>query len=141
MSQESNLNAMRRIIEEVFNHQDYAVLDELVDPSFSEHQFGLHPTIPGMAGDIQFLHKAFPDFHLTIEDAVAQDDKVWMRMVARGTNKGGFMGPPNGKSFAITVMDVCRFADGKMVEHWGSPDRFALLSQLELLPVRQPQPG
>ena len=141
MSQEANLNAMRRIIEEAFNQENYTVLDELVDPYFIEHQFGLRPTIPGMMGDIQFLHKSFPDFHLSIEDAVVQGDKVWMRCVARGTNLGGFMGPPNGKSFSITVMDVCRFDNGKMVEHWGSPDRFALLSQLDLLPRPQGQPG
>jgi len=49
------------------------------------------------------------------------------------------MGPPNGKSFKIAVFDVCRFKDGKMVEHWGSPDRFALLAQLGLLPQPQPE--
>jgi predicted ester cyclase len=47
------------------------------------------------------------------------------------------MGPPNGKTFEIAVFDVVRFADGKIVEHWGSPDRFALLAQLGLLPKQQ----
>jgi hypothetical protein len=59
-------------------------------------------------------------------------------MTARGTNRGGFMGPPNGKTFEVTVFDQCRFKGGKIVEHWGSPDRFALLAQLDLLPHRDP---
>lgn len=46
--------------------------------------------------------------------------------------------PPNGKTFEVAVFDELRFEDGKIVEHWGSPDRFALLAQLELLPQRQP---
>jgi len=139
MSTVQNQAAFQRIIVEAFNEGKYTVLDELVNPNFIEHQFGLHPTIEGMQGDIEFLRRAFPDFILTIEDMVAEGDKVWVRMTARGTNQGGFMGPPNGKSFKIAVFDVCRFKDGKMVEHWGSPDRFALLAQLGLLPQPQPE--
>lgn len=84
------------------------------------------------------IPNAFPDFNVTIEDMVAQGDHVWVRSTARGTNHGGIMGPPNGKSFEIAVFDVVRFENGKIVEHWGSPDRFAMLTQLGLLP--QPQP-
>jgi predicted ester cyclase len=137
MSAEHNQFAFRQVIEEAFNQGNYTVLAELFNPDFVEHQFGLHPTIEGLQGDIQFLRTAFPDFKLTIEDMLAQGDKVWVRMTARGTNLGGFMGPPNGKSFEVTVFDQCCFKDGKIVEHWGSPDRFALLAQLGLLP--QPQ--
>jgi len=134
MLAEQSKQSFRRVIEEAFNKGDYQVLSDLFIPDFIEHQFGLHPTIEGMIGDIQFLRTAFPDFNLTIEDLVADEDKVWARMTARGTNKGGFMGPPNGKSFRVAVFDVCRFKDGKIVEHWGSPDRFAMLAQLGLLP-------
>ena len=137
MSGEQNQAMLRRVISEAFNQGDYQVLQEVFDPDFVEHQFGLHPTIAGMQGDIQFLRTAFPDFSLTIEDIVVQGDKVWVRMTARGTNRGGFMGPPNGKTFQVAVFDELRFEDGKIVEHWGSPDRFALLAQLGLLP--QPQ--
>ncbi|MBN2548824.1 MAG: ester cyclase [Anaerolineales bacterium] len=137
MSTEQNQNAMRQVIEEAFNKGNYTALRDYVNPDFIEHQFGLQPTLEGMQGDIQFLRKAFPDFHLTIEDMVADGDKVWMRMTAQGTNRGGFMGPPNGKAFKVAVFDLCRFKDGKMVEHWGSPDRFAMLAQLDLLPRRE----
>jgi predicted ester cyclase len=138
MDTEHNLEIFRRVIEEIFNQEKYEVLPELFEPDFVEHQFGLHPTFEGITRDIQFLHKAFPDLHLTIEDIAADGDKVWGRMTARGTNLGGLMGPPNGKSFEITVMDEVRFKNGKIVEHWGSPDRFAQLHQLGLLPSRQP---
>jgi predicted ester cyclase len=139
MTAEKNREAVREVIEEAFNKGNYAVLHTHFRPDFIEHQFGLHATIAGMQADIEILRKAFPDFHLTIEDLAADGDKVWVRMIARGTNRGGFMGPPNGKTFAIAVFDQLRFKDGQIVEHWGSPDRFALLAQLGLLPQRQPE--
>ncbi len=137
MSTEQNLSAFRAIINEAFNQGHYDVLQQYVNPDFSEHQYGLHATIAGMTADIAYLRKAFPDFHLTIEELVATEDRVWARMTAHGTNTGGFMGPPNGKSFAAVVFDEARFEHGKLVEHWGSPDRFHILAQLGLLP--QPQ--
>jgi len=137
MSTEQNQTAFQRVITEAFNKGNYNVLYDHFCTNFIEHQFGLHPTIEGLKGDIQFLRTAFPDLSLTIEDMVADGDKVWSRMVARGTNLGGFMGPPNGKSFEATVFDMCRFEDGKIIEHWGSPDRFAILVQLGLLPKQQ----
>ena len=134
MSVEQNQTAFHQVINEAFNKGIYDVLYRHFHPDFIEHQFGLHPTIDGFKGDIQYLRTAFPDFSLTIEDMVADGEKVWVRMIARGTNRGGFMGPPNGKSFEVAVFDMCRFEDGKIVEHWGSPDRFAILAQLGLLP-------
>ena len=138
MSAGQNQAAFREVIVEASNQGHYGVLRQHFRLDFVEHQFGLHPTIEGMQADIQFLRTAFPDFNLTIEEMVEAGDKVWARMTARGTNLGGIMGPPNGKSFEVTVFDECRFEDGKIVEHWGSPDRFAQLSQLGLLPQRRP---
>lgn len=86
-------------------------------------------------GVSQYPCQTFDDFSLTIEDIVAVDDKVWVRMTGRGKNNKEFMGrPPTGKSFTITVIDVCRFENGKIVEHWGVPDRFHLITQLGFLP-------
>jgi steroid delta-isomerase-like uncharacterized protein len=129
-----NLKVLRRVIEEGFNQGNYAALDALFAPDYQEHQFGLKTTLEGLKEDIQYLRAAFPDLHLTIEDSIADADKVWIRMTARGTNLGPFIGPPTGKSITITVMDVCRFENGKIVEHWGVPDRFAVIAQLGLLP-------
>lgn len=129
---------IRRLIEEGLSKHNLDLADETFDPDFAENQFGLKPTISGMKEDFQFLYRAFPDYQLTIEDMVAKGDKVWLRMSCTGTNGGGFMGPPNGKSFKITVMDVVRLKDGKVVEHWGVPDRFALLVQMGLLSKNNP---
>lgn len=137
MSTERNQEVFRQVIAGAFNDGRIEALQEHFNPAYIEHQFGLKPTIEGMHADILSLHASFPDFSLTIEDIVAVDDKVWARMTARGTNRGGFMGPPNGKSFAVAVFDMVRFEEGKIVEHWGAPDRFALLAQLGLL--AQPQ--
>lgn len=137
MSAQRNIETFRRVIDEVFNQGRFQALPELFEPDFIEHQFGLHPTLEGIRQDVETLRRAFGGFHLTIEDVIAGENMVWARMTGRGTNTGGFMGPPNGKSFEITVFDQCRFEDGKIVEHWGSPDRFALLAQLGLLPRPQ----
>ena len=141
MSASTNETLFREIIDEAFNQGRYEVLARNVSSDFSEHQFGLHATLDGMQGDIEILRRAFPDFRLEIDDLVEEGEVLWARMTARGTNSGGFMGPPNGKTFRITVFDQVRFESGKMVEHWGSPDRFALLAQLGLLPVLERKPA
>ncbi len=134
MSKEQHMESMRLIINEAFNKGNFDVLDDLFAPGYREHQFGLKPTVQGMKEDFAYLRNAFPDLHMTIEDMIADEDTVWARMVARGTNDGPFMGPPTGKSIEITVIDVLRFENGLAVDHWGSPDRFALMAQLGLLP-------
>ncbi len=137
MSPLQNQEVFRQVIEEGFNKGNYGALDPLFASDYREHQFGLQPTLEGFKRDIQSLRTAFPDLHLTIEDMVGDGDKVWVRMMARGTNQGPFFGPPTGKAMTITVFDMCRFENGKIVEHWGVPDRFAVMAQLGLLP----QPG
>lgn len=133
-SPERNLAVLRLVIEEGFNRGNYAALDALFAPDYREHQFGLKTTLEGFKEDIQYLRTGFPDLHLTIEQSIADADRVWILMTARGTNLGPFIGPPTGKPMSITVMDVCRFENGKIVEHWGVPDRFAVMAQLGLLP-------
>jgi predicted ester cyclase len=134
MSATQNQEVLRRVIEEGFNKGNYAALDPLFALAYIEHQFGLKTTLEGVKQDIQQLRHAFPDLHLTIKDMVSDGDKVWIRMTAQGTNYGPFFGPPTGKPMRITVFDICRFDDGKIVEHWGVPDRFAVMAQLGLLP-------
>lgn len=133
MSEGSNAIIARRIIEDGLSKHDLSLFDEYFAPDYIENQFGLKPSTLGMKVDFEFLYQAFPDYSLVIEDLGAKDDRVWLRMICTGTNTGGFMGIKNGKSFKITVVDIVRFKDGKVVEHWGCPDRFHLLIQLGLL--------
>lgn len=136
MTAEQNLNVARQVVEEAFNKGNLEVLNHCFRPDYIEHQFGLNTTIEGLQRDITFLRTAFPDFNLKIREISAVGEKVWMLMTARGTNLGGLMGPPNGKTFEITVFDLLRFEDGRIVEHWGSPDRYAQLVQLGLLQLK-----
>jgi predicted ester cyclase len=136
MSEQENEGVFRRLINEGFNTGNLAALDELFAPNFVEHQDGIAPpNITGLKGAIVDLRTPFPDLELTIEEIVVSGDKTWARITGRGTHQTSFMGrPPTGKSFAITVIDVCRFEKGKIVEHWGVADRLGLMGQIGLLP-------
>ena len=138
--QEQNMERFRRLILVGFGQGDLAVVDELFAPDFVEHQAGVRPpSAAGVKGIIAYLRQALPDLTYTIEDLAASGDKVWGRLRSRGTHRGTFMGiPPTGAQIAITVIDICRFVDGKIVEHWGVPDRLSLLEQIGAS-VRPPQ--
>ena len=82
------------------------------------------------------LLAAFPDWHGTIEDLVAEGDKVVVRLTYTGTHRGEFWGiPPTGKGFTITSVELYRIADGKVVESWVGSDRLGLLQQLGVIPA------
>ena len=135
MTPEQHTEIFRRVIEEGFNKGNLDALDALFAPDFQEHQHGMvPPNLQGVKGAISYLRSVFPDLTLTIEDSIANADTVWSRISARGTQRGTFMGlPPSERSFVITVIDIARFADGKMIEHWGVPDRFHQMEQLGAL--------
>jgi predicted ester cyclase len=130
-------SVVRRLIEEGFNQGRLEIADELTSPELLEHQnFGPDhaPGAEGVKAVIASLRRAFSDFHLEIEDVVVDGDKVWLRMVGTGTNNGPFMGnPPTGRPMRTDVFDLIRVSHGKMIEHWGVPDRLATLFQLGLV--------
>ena len=134
---ERNKDAMRRIIVEGFGEGKLDVFDELFAPDFREHQVvtGLPPGVEGLKARVRGLHAVMPDLTYTVQDMAAVGDKVWSYFVARGTHQGEFFGVAStGKVITIDVMDLTRFENGKVVEHWGVPDRFGMLEQLGLLP-------
>lgn len=126
----------RRLIEDGFNAGDLDVADELIAPEMVEHQdFGPdHASGPeGVKAVIASLKRAFPDFHLEIDDLAVAGDTVWLRMTGTGTNEGSFMGhPPTGRVMRTPVFDSLRVDGAKIVEHWGVPDRLSALFQLGL---------
>lgn len=78
------------------------------------------------------LRRAFSDFHLAIEDSATRGDKVWLRLRGTGTHDGPFMGrAPTGRRISVTVIDVMRVVDGRIVEHWGIADGLAARRQIE----------
>ena len=136
----------RRLIEEGFNAGDLSIADELTSPSIVEHQnFGPDhaPGAEGVKAVISSLRRAFSDFHLAIDDIVVDGDTVWLRMTGTGTNDGPFMGhAPTGRQMRTDVFDVLRVENGRIVEHWGVPDRLGTLFQLGLAtpPTGAPAP-
>jgi predicted ester cyclase len=129
---QTNEKLFRSIIMDGFSKGDSSVIDKYAAKNFIEHQYGMNlPGVLSPKAAIADLHRAFPDFSMKIEDIVATEDTVWGRMTARGTHKAQFGPmPATGKKFEITVIDIMRFKDGKLVEHWGVPDRLGLMEQL-----------
>ncbi|GAA1161539.1 ester cyclase [Ornithinicoccus hortensis] len=78
-------------------------------------------------------YRNFPDAEFTIEDWVQDGPTVWARVRGRATASGPFFGPPSNRPVDFTVVDIARVVDGRIVEHWGVPDRFALLAQTGVL--------
>jgi predicted ester cyclase len=139
VSGEQNIAALRRLIEEGFGHGDLQVVDQVVDAALVEHQPGIEPpTVDGVKRAIRFLHTAFPDMQVDVKHEMAAGDMAWCHFTARGTHLGPFGRiPPTGKSYEIDVIDIARFEAGRIVEHWGVPDRFSQWEQLGLLPLRR----
>jgi predicted ester cyclase len=137
MDLEANIANTRRFIQEAFTEARLAVCDELVALDMVEHQRGLRPGPEGATETVRRLHDWFSDFELRIDDVAAADDTVWIRCTASGRNTGRVFGrPPTGLPMSITVFDVLRWRDGKLVEHWGVPEQLALLVQLGIFDPR-----
>ena len=81
------------------------------------------------------LHRAFPDLHITVEDLIAEGDKVVARDTVTGSHQGEYMGlSPTGKSITYNEIVICRFVDGRIAETWGVIDVLSQLRQLGALP-------
>jgi steroid delta-isomerase-like uncharacterized protein len=129
---------LRRFFEEVFNQGNLAVVDELVAEGFVSHNPAPGET-QGREGVKQFvagLRMAFRDLNFTIDDQVAEGDKVVTRWRATGTHQGDFAGvPPTSKAVMVTAINVHRVSDGKIQESWLNWDALGLLQQLGVVPT------
>ena len=133
------LPGFRRLHEAVNKGQEtiMAALEELYTPDYVYHG-------PGVFGDMDLaamkqmipaFYAAFPDQYTTLEDLIAEGDKVVSRYTFRGTHQGEFMGmPPTGKVVTYTGIAICRFAGSKVVEYRSSVDLLGLLQQLGVIP-------
>lgn len=134
-SPSTNLEILRRAIDEGWNKGNLEVIDELFAPDFVEHQAGIAPGREGVKGSIRALRTAFPDLHLVPEDSATDGDIVWVRLAGTATHRGPFLGvPATGRSIRVDVIDVARVVDGRIVEHWGVADRLSLAQQIGLVP-------
>jgi steroid delta-isomerase-like uncharacterized protein len=133
MGTEANKASGRRFVDEVINRGNFAVLDELTGANFVDHSPspGVAPTAEGGKAFFTMLRAAFPDLHATIEDQVAEGDRVVQRVTTHGTMRGDFQGmPASGKEATWSGIHITRYADGKVVEHWSVVDQLGMLAQL-----------
>ena len=134
MTPEANKALIRRHFAEIWNQRRLDIADELVDEAYLSH-FPVPGQPPGIAGftyAVQMLHQSFPDLVITVEDLIAEGDKVAARLTARGTHRGAFRGiAPTGRAVTWAGIRIFRIANGKIAEHWANWDDLSLLRQLQ----------
>ena len=140
---EQNKALARRAIEEVFNQGKLEAIHELTAGNAVFHD----PSVPGGKFEgpegfkqfTQIYRNAFPDIKLTINDQIAEGDKVVTRWTGTGTHKGELMGiPPTGKHSTVTGITLQRFEGGKVAESWFNYDNLGMLQQLGVVPTMTP---
>ena len=135
---ERNKAVVRRFIEEVQNDKNWDAFDELNADDFIN--LSAPPGVPSdREGGKMFLGaflNAFPDCHVTVDDMIAEGDRVVTKKTFTGTHTAELNGiPPTGKRVSIQYVDILRLRDGKIVEHWLSMDQMNFMQQLGVLPT------
>ena len=134
---EENKAIYRRWFEEVVTGRNLALADELLAPDYVLHFPGLPAPVDG-EGHKQLLmmfFQGFPDWQETIDDVVAEGDKVVIRVTGSGTHQGDFQGiPPTGNRVLATGMGIGRLEDGRIAETWAEYDALGMMRQLGVIP-------
>jgi steroid delta-isomerase-like uncharacterized protein len=137
VTSESNKLTMQRFVEFI-NTASEALADELISTNAIFHVPGSPEPMRGPAGYlaiIGMMRAGFPDIQWTLEEMVAEGDKVAARFIMRGTHQGTFFGvPPTGKKITVQAMNIYRLSNGKFVEERGQPDMLGLLQQIGAVP-------
>ena len=121
---------VRRFWAQVWNQNDLAVCDEILDAEYAKHEREFAPV----------MRAAFPDLHFAIQDMIAEADKVVTRYVFTGTHEGKFMGiPATGKPIKIKCIWIHRLADNRIVEgrEWGLVDTLGMMRQMGVVPSQE----
>ena len=141
MTAENNKKMSRRFLEEAFSQGNMNVIDEVFATNHMNRGPAAMPGMPngpeGMRQFVSYYRKAFPDTTFTIDEQIAEGDRVVTRWTAHGTNTGEMPGvgiPVTGKSATVTGVTVDRFANGKIVESWGIFDQMGMMQQLGVIP-------
>ena len=130
---EENKRLYTRLANEVLNEKDLSVVDELIDVDFVEHVAGQRRPVgvEGFKAARRRRNAAFPDWHVTVQDLIAEGDKVVVRAIGQGTHRGEFMRiSPTEKRVTVGWIAIYRVANGKLAEHWQNIDDLGLLKQL-----------
>ena len=140
MLSETNKTVSRRFFEEVFGKGKLNVLDEIIAKDHVNSGPGSLPGLPtGPEGTKQLVtvyRNAFPDVHFTIDEQIAEGDKVMTRWTAHGTHQGELVGiPATGNLSTVTGIAIDRLVNGKIAESWGIFDQFRMMQQLGVIPT------
>jgi steroid delta-isomerase-like uncharacterized protein len=138
MSLDENKALFRRWFEDVVNANDYSAVEELLAPNYQAHFPGAPEPMDrdGHKGMVEMFASAFPDWQESIQDVIAEDDKVVLRVTAGGTHQGEFQGmPASGRTVTITGMGIARIEDGRIAESWWDFDALGLMQQLGAVPA------
>jgi steroid delta-isomerase-like uncharacterized protein len=137
MTAEANKLTMRRFTEFI-NTASEKLANELIAPDAIFHVPGRPEPMRGPAGYlaiIGMMRGGFPDVQWTLEEMVAEGDKVAARFTMRGTHRGPFFGvPPTGKPIIVQAMNFYRIRNGQFIEEHGQPDLLGLLQQIGAAP-------
>jgi C-1 hydroxylase len=131
---ERNKNLIRQYVE-TWNRGDLPGLAEFWAPDMIHHTRTLAQGPEDVKVVVETFKSAFPDLHWTIDDIIAEGDKVVTRMTAHATHTGSYIGlPPTGREIHCAVIGVARVENGKIAEHWGVTDELVMMAQLGVLP-------
>ena len=133
---EQNKALFRQFIEGM-NAHDISVIDQVIDPSFINHDPmpGQDDGIKGLKDMMGMFYSAFPDLTVSLEQIVAEGDLVVGRVITKGTQSGEFMGAPGSENkISLTEMHMIRISNGKAVEYWGVVDSMLMMQQLGVMP-------
>ena len=143
MSTETNKNLARRFYVEILNARRIDTVDDLAVAEYVEHDPlpGQRDNREGLKDRVRILTEALsPTF--TIEDMIAEGDRVVVRWTNRGTHVAPFLGiPPTGRAFEIAGVDIYRVENNRLAEHWHVVDQLTMLQQLGLLPTPETAPA
>ncbi|HEY7416119.1 MAG TPA: ester cyclase [Ktedonobacteraceae bacterium] len=138
MSTEENKAIARRCLEAITD-KDFSVIDQLYAPTYIRHDPD-SPQVRSREDYRQYLMglcATFPDLHFTVDDVIAEGDKVVCRFSVRGTQTNPWRGlPATGKQVAITGINISHIAENKVVADWFNTDIFGLAQQLGVIPAR-----
>ena len=116
-------------IEATGNYFERDMVEEMPFP-------GQGPGLEGLKETLIRIRSAFPDSHWTVEEQIAEGDKVLSRFVWSGTHQGEFLGvPATGRAVSAWVMVISRIADGQIAEEWQLTDTLGLMQQLGAVPA------
>ena len=140
MLSETNKTVSRRFFEELFGKGNLAVADEIIAKDHVNSGPGSIPGLPtGPEGTKQLVtvyRNAFPDIRFTIDEQIAEGDKVMTRWSAHGTHQGELAGiPATGKTSTVTGIVIDRLVNGMIAESWAIFDQFGMLQQLGVIPM------